>query len=130
MAITIKGSNRVRNNLRRTISDVPEIADDVLAEHTNYLRRELKGTKYPPKRPGQTYTRTGTLANSWARKRIKAGVWAVVNNTTYAIHVVNAGTQAWMHEGRWWTMQEIERDNRPRLTKNLTNAIENLIDGD
>lgn len=130
MTLELRGSRRVRNNLRRVVADAPEIADGVLEEHTVFLRKTLKATKYARKRPGQTYVRTGLLANSWFRRRVKPGVWSVGNSAPGREYVIDENKQAWMHQDRWWTMQEIERNNRRRLTKNLSDAFtEVLTDG-
>ena len=131
--IEIRGSNRVRNSLRRLAADTPDIIDDPIREWSQDTRKRLKATKYPPKRPGQTYVRTGRLANSFAVEKQSEARYTIVNRAPYSIYVIGDSrgqNQAWMHEGRWWTMRgEVERYT-PELVQTLTRTLVRLFDGD
>lgn len=129
IAFSIKGTNRVRNQLRRAASDFKTVTDRVIGEWARGLRRLLKSYPYPPMRPGQKYVRTGLLANSWSAQRIKVGSWTVANSAGYATWVVGNAKgvgQAWMHKGRWWTAAAVFEENRRALVRALTEALEDL----
>ena len=132
ITFAIKGTNRVRNQLRRAASDFKTFTDQVIGEWASGLRRLLKAKPYPPKRPGQTYRRTGNLANGWSARRIKVGSWTLVNNVSYATYVVGDAKGvgvAWMHKDRWWKAAAVFEENRRALVRALTEALEELTGG-
>lgn len=130
----IYGYNRVRNNLRRLAAINSEILQPAMKDWGQNVRRKLKKTAYPPKRPNQKYIRTGRLANSW---RVGANQYGIeIQNKAsykgkfYANYVVGpeygpiGQRQAWMHKGRWWHAEDIVNEEMPGLTKMLTRKIE------
>lgn len=122
--VKLNGFNRVRNSLRNSAREMPRTTGRVVGEHVRTLRTIAKSTPYPARRPKQTYRRTGRLANSFRAVRgDRLGEWSIQNSALYAQHVIDKEQQAWMHKGRWWTIQDIERRYRPQLTRNLTNAV-------
>lgn len=132
-SIEIRGSNRVRNSLRRLAADAPEIIDEDIREWSQDVRRSLKATKYPPRRPGQTYIRTGRLANSFAVDREGRGRYSLVNRAPYALYVIGDSrgqNQAWMHEGRWWTMRQEIEQYTPELVRRITASLLRVANGD
>lgn len=131
-SIEVRGVNRVRNSLRRLAADTPELIDSDIRDWSQDTRKALKGTKYPAKRPGQTYVRTGRLANSFAVNREGKASYAIQNRASYAVYVIGDArgqNQAWMHEGRWWTMREEIEKRTPELVKKLTRTLMRLFDG-
>lgn len=129
VSIAVRGHNRVANNLRAVAAQAPRNFDRVLYRHMQDWRAELKSKAYPPRRPKQTYIRTGRLANSWGVRTKSNGVYSIYNSSPYAKYVVDAVDQAWMHKGRWWTIREFmaERDRRRDLTAALTKELETLL---
>jgi hypothetical protein len=123
--IEVKGLNRVRNNLRRLIALNREIVEPEMRIWAQAVRKLLKGKPYPSKRSGQTYVRTGELANGWAAEPHGLGVWSIVNRKEYAGWVVGM-RQAWMHVQRWWQARPTIEGEVPKLTKALTSKIEGV----
>lgn len=124
IAFKIVGAVRVRNNLRTMLSQNKQIFDDVIRDHTKKLQRTLSRKKAPPKRPNQTYKRTGKSQSSFSAKKIGPAVHAIQNSVDHAKYLFDEDNQAWMHQGRWFTIQEEERKLRPELTKALTKRAE------
>lgn len=131
--ISIKGYNRVANGLRASINYFEDDLDGDVRQWSQETRAELKKTKYPPRRPQQTYVRTGKLANSWGvRKRSKAR-YTITNSAAYSSYVVGDAqgrNQAWMHAGRWWKARTIIQGRAAILTERLTNKVTDLLKGD
>lgn len=132
VSVTITGSQRVMNRLRRLAADSPQVVDKVLTTWSRETTAALKGKKYPPPRPGQKYKRTGRLANSWRVERRKAGQVAIVNNArsprgqVYPGYVVGDSRgegQAFMHKGRWWRARDVIDAEAKRLPAELTKAL-------
>jgi hypothetical protein len=73
------------------------------------------------------YKRTGSLGRKWTRKVSRVGSQAIGKigtNQSYAPWVVSeevgnngAGPQAWFHQDRWWTIQQVARDVAPKIYK-------------
>ena len=124
----VRGTNRVRNQLRAIAAFYPRKVDGVAHRDMQRIRRKLKAKPYPPKRPQQTYRRTGLLSNKWAVRRTKPGVWAIVNNASrrgkpYPGFVVG-DRQAWMHKNRWWIASEEIEKEMPEFTRNLSQELD------
>jgi len=81
---------------------------------------------YPPPPPQSTYVRTGILGGSWTKKieRIQYGVRAIIGtDTPYAKWVQNAPTQAWMHRGRWQTVQSVAEKQAQAVKRFIEQAL-------
>ena len=106
----------------------PDTADKIEREFLNEERKRLKAEPYPPKRPGQTYKRTGNLANRWAVE--KQSGWALVNRADYSRYVVGLPSeQAWMHEGRWWSAAHLLVRDTPLLIDMISKRYAQEFDG-
>lgn len=119
----------MRNSLRRLAVEAVPIADKEVRTWAQDTRKALKATPYPPQRPGQTYKRTGRLANSFAVKKQGPAVYTLVNSAEYASFVIGEN-QAWMHKGRWYQFLEEVNKRTPALVKNLTKALLGVFRGD
>ena len=128
ISFEIRGYDRVRNNLRAIMAAHPQDVDNVMMQWAEDTRMFLKRTRYPSKPANSRYTRTGRLASSWRKDRVKPGVWAITNDARgprgqfYARYVVGEKNgpknqrQAWMHKGRWWNADEVmEQVHIPEL---------------
>lgn len=92
---------------------------------------------YPPTRPGQTYKRTGDLGRSITTdvKSISGGYQGSIGtNKIYAPWVISdrsvsggSGPQAWMHKGRWWTLQGVVKDNVDGVMEIFRRAVRDLL---
>lgn len=124
-SIEFKGINRVSNALRKLAALDKTILDPVGKRWAQGVTKKLKGKAYPPRRPGQTYVRTGRLANSWAVDALGAGVWSITNRTDYGVFVVG-DEQAAVHKGRWWQARPTIQEEIPQLTRDLSDEIERV----
>lgn len=97
---------------------------------------------YPPARPESSYVRTGTLGRSiglggradiYEVKRIGSGYEARLGTRlTYAPYVISSERQAWMHQGRWWTMKTVAEKAKPgiiRLFQAMTERLAAYLEG-
>lgn len=65
---------------------------------------------YPPPPPNSTYRRTGTLGREITTKteRSAGNIQGIIGSATeYSPAVIGEGTQAAVHEGRWWTLFQV-----------------------
>ena len=93
-------------------------------------------THYPPERPGQRYVRTGRLGMSWTWKvrRTAEGVVGELTSSPpggfgsswYARWVMDRNFQAWMHLGRWQTVQGIEETERDGTRQTILAALRSI----
>lgn len=124
-SLELRGIQRVSNALRKLAALDKTILDPVGWQWAQGVRKKLKATSYPAKRPGQTYQRTGNLANRWAADKQGVGVWAISNRADYSGFVVG-DEQAFMHKGRWWQARPVIEAEIPQLTKDLSDEIERV----
>ena len=83
------------------------MADEFEAHKARVLAKHQAS---PPERPGQRYRRTGRLRAGWKVEAKLTGNGATLtasNTTDYAKWVQDKPNQAWMHQGRWDTSQDI-----------------------
>ena len=135
----VVGSTRVANNLRAAAA-ASKNTSPITRRWAQMVRAKLKGTKYPPRRPGQRYKRTGRLANSWKVVAAGKNAWGIENNATgprgrvpYPSFVVGNAQgkgQAWMHKGRWWKAREIVEGEIPSLREDIEKDIVDKGNGD
>lgn len=126
----VVGSTRVANNMRAAAA-ASENTLPITKRWGQETRRKLKGKKYPPRRPGQRYRRTGLLANSWRSKVTGKNTISIENEASrrgrpYPVFVIGdrAGKrQAWMHVGRWWIAREVIDDEVPELRRRIQDDI-------
>jgi hypothetical protein len=136
----IVGYTRVLFNLREVMKAHPQKVDDVMQRWAENTRMFLKRTRYPAKPANSRYTRTGRLASSWRKEKVKPAVWSFYNDAAspkngrfYARYVVGRKTnernqgQAWMHRNRWWNADKvIEEVHIPELRIFLDEMYVNL----
>ena len=129
VSVEMKGYNRVQNDLRRTVVLLERELDPMVYKFSQEIRAELKSKPYPPKRPNQTYVRTGNLANRFGVSRQGDARYSINNSAPYGSYVVGNSQgrgQAWMHAGRWWKMRDVVQENVPRLTAAIKREIERI----
>jgi len=97
---------------------------------------------YPPKPEGSTYERTGTLGRSLGsgmeggQGAGRPDIYEITHgsrmdkaefgtNLSYAPHVIGKN-QADVHEGRWWTLEKVARDTKPKIIGNFRRMADNL----
>lgn len=95
--------------------------DAVLAEAMlQFMQAIAARTGYPAPPAGSTYVRTGKLggsvvpgglANVSRIAPMGIGVRGVFGSLLdYAGYVIDKTQQAWMHRGRWWTLEGVAQD--------------------
>lgn len=148
MSFEVRGTNRVRNQLRTAAATHTEISDPVIEVHCESERKRLKSKGYPPrnaaKQPFKSerqrryffwalnsgrisvpYARSGLLANKFAKVRLAPGRWQIENKRPGAAFVIKRGMQnKAVHAGRWWTMEDELEGGIGQLTKTLSQALE------
>ncbi len=83
--------------------DMERAISSALTDAANILRADMQ--RYPPPKP--TYQQTGTLGRGWTAPEITGMQVIVGNNVAYGPYVQDSDTQAWMHKGRWQTVQDV-----------------------
>lgn len=95
--------------------------------------------EYPPTRPGQRYIRTNQLGQKifvgveqtgWVNRRITGWIGAGVKYAPWVIsreETESGGPQAWMHAGRWWTLQEVVEKNAEHVAQEFSRALKNFV---
>lgn len=130
LRVELRGNKRIANKLMRSTALINKRFDKVTAREVATLSQESSNEPEPPPKP--TYQRTGFMMNSWDTKQYGLGVHAVINNAPYSGFVVGVtGTQAWMHDGYWWTVDEIinQRQKRKRFLGALLSEVHEVING-
>lgn len=94
---------------------------------------------YPPAPEGSDYVRTGTLgrtvttmgaASGEALSRVETiggrPTGVIGTALEYAPYVIDENQQAWMHAGRWWTLQDVVRRSRDGVVRIYEETIRKL----
>jgi hypothetical protein len=93
---------------------------------------------YPPKPEASKYRRTGTLGRSLGAEGAKPTVYSIKGsganmagtfgtNLSYAQYVIDPERQAYMHKGRWWTMNTIKEKSLDKINKIWETFIKTLL---
>lgn len=93
-------------------------------------RLATEAKEYPPKLPNQVYERQFVLRKNWTYEVVPSLIsmnLQVGNITPYAPKVMDAAEQAWIHQGRWRTIQEILADNQNFVVEEVITAIEEVM---
>lgn len=126
--IKVIGATAIANKYRRAASKRPSVVDPPTKKWANKMAKTLATTPYPPPPAGSTYVRTYTLPTGWRVEKQKDSSYTIKNRVEYAHWVVSKKFQAWMHRGRWWTAEDIMKQNRGDLKKSILKAIKDIID--
>jgi hypothetical protein len=103
---------------------------------------------YPPPPGDSSYDRTGTLGRTLGSSegggrsgtpdvyevREMGSTWEghFGTNLDYAPHVIGDDTQAWMHQGRWWTIKTVAdkaTDKINRMFGTLAEKLAKFLEG-
>lgn len=103
-----------------------------------YVQSQVPGYPAPP--AGSTYTRTGTLGRSvtsmqgqapGALSRVESvgahSIGYIGTNIVYAPYVIDENEVAFMHKGRWWTLQNVVKGAVDGVVKIIRAAISDRI---
>jgi len=90
-------------------------------------------TRYPPPRPGSSYVRGGPgsqdLGHQWTTKVATGSDWIegeIDNKVSYGPYVQDSELQAWMHQGRWDTIQGITEQETAHIEAIFLVLLEKL----
>jgi len=137
MSITWIGLDKVIAKLKSL--QAPELTNEMrkTQEKVNaYVFSQVPD--YPAKRPGQTYVRrmSGGIGGSITTKVEGMGsdiVGKIGSSIEYAPWVISdeaaggAGPQAWMHKGRWWTLQGVVKKAQAEINRFFEDMIARLV---
>ncbi len=91
---------------------------------------------YPAPPVGSSYRRTGTLGRSWTTTVTPSsdGITGEIgNNVRYAPYVQGGPQsdpdQAWMHQGRWQTDEQVMLANEARIRALFSDAVLQALNG-
>ena len=130
------GLDRVIRRLERMDSRATRAAHNAAETGLIYLQSRVPTYSSIPRRAGQTYRRTGLLGRSitsmagggpQALSRVRSlggrvvGIWG--SAVRYAKYVIGEKDQAWMHLGRWYTLQGLIRKNRSELVRHMAKRL-------
>ena len=128
VSVEIRGTNRVRNQLRAAASAHTKHTDPVIGKHAKKQSAMMRALAYPAKLPNQKYVRTFELKRRYRAQKRASAQWAVINRTKYAVWVIKKGMQnRKYHLGRWYTLEDKMAETMPTLTKNLSVMLEDLM---
>jgi len=107
----------------------PELHDAAEASLLNMVGPMMA---YPDEPPGSTYDRTMTLGRTWNAAVPEFGPMGedfearLSNPTPYGPYVQDEVMQAWMHQGRWQTAQEVVLNLAPDTEAYFNRALDNV----
>jgi len=127
--VELRGTNRVKNQLRFLASAHPNDTNKVIKQHAKMVQKKMRSLPYPPYKPTFKHKRKGFfggIAGSYSAKQIKMGVWEIRNSRTYAGWVISSKDQRNQHPSfaPWYVMKEEVEEESKELTKNLSKMLE------
>lgn len=127
------------NGLDRAIQKMSKFPEKMKAEMNRNMHASLDVLNenvpaYPPKPESSKYIRTGTLGKSigssmaGGKTGTKPTVYSVTGtggniqgrfgtNLSYAKYVIDSKQQAYMHRGRWWTLDNVKENAKSKIMK-------------
>ena|SRR3972149_6096670 len=136
--IRIRGVAELDKKLGAFSSGLQLVVEDASRKAVTYVWSEIPD--YPAQPLGSTYQRTLTLGrtiSAWAGVMrdalsriepafgmVKAFLGTALN---YAHWVIDEDDQAWMHKGRWWTLQGVVRGARDGIVQVYATALRDYV---
>lgn len=118
---------RFQRAIEQAVEELPQTVGQKIEQALLLLQGQA--AIYPAEPPNSTYIRTGTLGRRWttAQRYYSTGeggflVGTVGNNTWYGPLVMSEEDQAPVHQGRWKTIEQIAREQQPRISAMLDQA--------
>lgn len=127
-SVQIVGLDRLLKKLDYTSSQLRTAMRVPMGKAMRYIHSQVPG--YPPPPSNSTYVRTGTLGRSITTKVETLGgdtVGKIGTNVIYAPYVISEKRQAWMHRGRWWTLQKVVRDEMGAVVNIFSQWVADLL---
>jgi hypothetical protein len=129
IVVEVRGFDRVDRQLKAIAGQAKTVTLDTVEEWVKRQRDRLEARRYPPERPGQRYVRTFKFRDSWRTERSTETRWIIRNLQDYSEYVAQQGEQAWMHIGRWWTVEAVVQEDLPELMTALSSRYQQLMTG-
>jgi len=134
MIFKILGLDKLTAKLKRlTAPQLTRELESTTRKAVNYVHGKVPAYPAPP--IGSTYSRTGTLGRSITTKVVTMGSnvkGTIGSPTPYAPWVISdepgggAGPQAWMHKGRWYTLQGVVRKAQDAVNRFFEDMVRRL----
>lgn len=128
LTIDLRGEEVVIAKLDR-LGDVGTWALPVMNKAVLYVHGQVPPYPSPP--PTSTYRRTGTLGRSISTRVASLSGNEVAGYigtaTVYAPYVIDEDRQAWMHRGRWWTLQQVVLNAADGVRRIFETEVRKLI---
>jgi len=133
LRFTLRGSKKVEQKIQHGVN-LKQAIKPAMLKGVLYVHSQVPA--YPSASPESNYTRTGNLGRSvttmqgqvaGALSRVESlgsgAVGFIGSNMAYAPYVIDENRQAWMHKGRWWTLQSVVNKARSGVIKILRRSI-------
>lgn len=130
--VRVKGIEELVQRLGNISTRLPTAMGEAMSESVDIIHERLSGytQEIPPKPEGSTYDRTFELQESidkgWTGLIHKIMGW-VRSILGYAPLVMGAGSQVPLHQGRWWTQQDVADEMFPEVEGLFVKATKKLI---
>jgi len=134
MKLEIKGMDKLSKELGRIGTEIKPALVQATRRAILYVHSEVP--PYPPPPPLSTYRRTEKMGASISTEVRELGstiVGVIGTPIVYAPWVISdqavgkRGPQAWMHKGRWWTLQGVVMKAKDVIVKIYEQAVHDLI---
>jgi hypothetical protein len=123
LSMTVVGAELVRRGLQDLSAEIPKIGRLQIYQTAQAIVRRMK--VYPPPPTYSTYVRTGRLGAGWMITPNTNG-YTTRNDTPYTKYVVGNAyglEQAWMHQGRWNLLRDVQDEEVAKLPKAIEEEI-------
>lgn len=134
--ITVAGLSKLQNKLDK-IENMGHVLDQATDKAVKYVHSQVP--PYPPPPASSTYRRTGTLGRTIGTEVRNLGtvrVGVIGTPTVYGPWVISSnslmdgrGPQAWMHQGRWWILQEVVKKAKEAIVAIYREALKGVLNG-
>ena len=127
--IQIKGIDELIKKLG--MFKASEILEPTMRWALDRLWRQI--VPYPAKPIGSTYRRTMMLGKTWNKKvdqtstRLVGSLGVDLGIVPYARYVQDRDRQAWMHKGRWKTIQDVAEKETGTIRRQFEIEIERSL---
>jgi hypothetical protein len=133
LSVELKNFSKTGLRFQRVLAQRAAIAQEELNKFGETAVQKLAAEAYPAQLPNQKYVRTFLLRNrfQWkARPLQKSGRILLSNTAPNRRFAIGKKSQARIHQGRWWTMQDKVQGYTPALHRALLAAyMERLTNG-
>lgn len=135
--VAVTGDDKAIANLEHVSHGVADLREPT---KTALLYVHSQMPPYPSPSATSRYRRTGTLgrtittfgsASGPALSRVEGSgshvIGYVGSSLSYAPYVIDASSQAFMHRGRWWTLQSVVEKSRDGIRRIYESFVQKLV---